>query len=134
MELSGLPFGTEAALLTSSASEAEIEEAWALFDIMSYMCGLLHGIDGAVSHELETINYGWTGGPADEPPTEIDEQLRHVRSFLGRRGYEEVRVDVLRSDVERSGFRQRVPEGHPPRWQVTIKFTRGEAGSTIAAS
>ena len=86
-------------------------------------------LDQAISSGRETIRMTWTDGRLDEPQTEAQIRLRHVRSLLARSGYEEVSVVTTSTDDPVLMLREVLPEGGPPHWTTNIVFRRDRANS-----
>jgi hypothetical protein len=128
-EKSGLPYGEDTAPLGPDASSAEIDRAWERWDAVMAIWLALTSVDQATSSGRETIDMTWTDGRLDEPQTEAHIRLRHVRSLLGRSGYEEVRVVTTRTDDPTLTACLVLPEGEPPHWTTNIIFRRGRTHS-----
>jgi hypothetical protein len=77
----------------------------------------------------ETIDMTWTDGRLDEPQTDAQIRLRHVRSFLAKSGYEEVSVVTTSTDDPVLTVREVLPEGEPPHWTTNVIFRRGRTDS-----
>lgn len=128
-EKSGLPYGEDTAPLGPDASDAEIDGEWARTDAIDEISSTLFSLGQAISCGSETINMTWTDGRLDEPQTEAEIRMRHVRSFLARSGYEEVNVVTTSTDDRALTYGIVLPEGEPPHWTTNIIYRRGRANS-----
>jgi hypothetical protein len=128
-EKSGLPYGEDTAPLGPGATDAEIEAELARTDAVHEIEMLLYWVGEQINSGRETINMTWMDGRVDEPQTEAEITLRHVRSFLTRSGYEEVSVVTGRTDEPALLAREVPPEGEPPHWSTNIIFRRVRAHS-----
>jgi hypothetical protein len=128
-EKSGLPYGEDTAPLGPGASDAEIDAEWARTDAIDAISSALSFVDRAISSGLETINMTWTDDRLDQPQTNAQSRLRHVRSLMAKSGYEEVSVVTTSTDDPALKIRQVLPEREPPHWTTNIVFRRGQANT-----
>jgi len=93
LEWCGLPDGVadERRGVPTESSEDDVA-LWNRFEAANASHSLLHWIKDYVDSGVEQINYGWDGGPADQPPTRMTKDVVMVRSLLERHGYREVSV------------------------------------------
>jgi ribosomal protein S14 len=85
-ELCGLPYGAD---LVSAESD---DAAWAYFDSAMASHHLLVGILRQIEQGQERLDWQWDGGPVDDPPTRMTDNVARVRSFLERHGYHEISI------------------------------------------
>jgi hypothetical protein len=128
-EKTGLPYGEDTAPLGPHASDAEIDGGWDRWDAAIATWSALTFVDQAISSGRETISMTWTDGRLDEPQTDAQIRLRHVRSFLAKSGYEEVSVVTTSTDDPVLTVREVLPEGEPPHWTTNVIFRRGRTDS-----
>ena len=120
-ELSGLRYGDDTVPLGPDASEAEIDAEWVRTDAIDRLLNSLNFIYLKV-RSGEDINMVWTDGRVDEPQTESNVRLLHVRSLLARYGYEETSVVTTRTDDPALTSGVLLPAGEPSHWTTHIKF------------
>jgi hypothetical protein len=128
-EKSGIPYGEDTAPLGPHASQAEIDGEWERMDAVVAIWSALTFVDQAISSGRGTIDMTWTDGRLDEPQTEAQSRLRHVRSLLAKSDYEEVSVVTTRTDDPALTVWMVLPEGDPPHWTTNIIFRRDQAHS-----
>jgi hypothetical protein len=123
-EKSGLPYGEDTTKLGPGATDAEIDAEWTRTDAVHALYMSLYWVSEAISSGREVINMSWNDGLLDEPQTEAQIKMRHVRSFLARSGYEEVSVVTASTDGPVPFGREILPDGDPPHWATNIVFRR----------
>jgi hypothetical protein len=112
----------------SAEAGAEVEMAWARFDSAMATHRLLSGIEHLVDSEVETVDYGWSGGPANESPTQMMEDVARARFFLESHGYREVSVVTgidreLAAKGQLGGFYSKLDVDRP-RWAAKVVFRK----------
>lgn len=123
-------FPTTEVTPATTESRDDADAIWTIFDRAFSTFNTLEPIMRKMAEGKDPLEHQWDGGPVDEPPTRMMDNLAMMCALLERHGYREVSV-VTGNCIELARSRQlgrfspmyRGPNGEP-HWTAKLVFAK----------